>query len=262
MAASVTVVSVTRNDLEGIQATLASVREQQGVAIQHVVVDGGSTDGTVEWLESLYWSEGSGYSTGPDRGIYDAMNKGALRATGDLIVFLNGGDRFARSFTASEVALDWEQRQWQWAYGVTTLVDHDGNVTRIHQFAPFSRVRLGLGLSAVPHQATWMTTNLFHRLNGYRVESGLSADMDICWRAAMVAPPRLFPDVLSIAEEGGVSAKQGPGYYARAMRKNVKYSGESVLGQKWLDPVASAGVVALTAGVQIVPTLWARRQDH
>jgi glycosyltransferase involved in cell wall biosynthesis len=260
MAASVTVVSVTRNDLAGIQQTLESVRDQEGTAIEHIVVDGASTDGTVEWLTSLEWPDGSLFTSGPDRGIYDAMNKGAERATGDLLVFMNGGDRFPRPYTAGEVVEDFDARRWDWAYGVTALLKADGTVSRIHQMAPFSKVRLGLGLAAVPHQATWMRTDFFRALAGYRVESGLSADMDLCWRAALVSAPRLFPEILSFAEEGGVSAQQGPGYYARAMRKNVKHSGESVLGVRWLDPVASAGVVALTSAVQTVPTMWARRQ--
>jgi glycosyltransferase involved in cell wall biosynthesis len=260
MTPTVTVVSVTRNDLAGIQATVASVREQESAAIQHIVIDGASTDGTVEWLEHLLWADGSTFRSAPDDGIYDAMNKGAALASGDLIVFLNGGDRFPRHYTAAEVVADWVERQWDWAYGVTALVTADGAVSRIHQMAPFSKVRLGLGLAAVPHQAAWMRTSLFSDLGGFRVSSGLSADMDLCWRAALVSQPRLLPEILSLAEEGGVSAHQGPGYYARAMRKNVKHSGASVLGVRWLDPIASAGVVALTAGVQAVPTLWAKRQ--
>lgn len=259
MATRVSVVSVTRNDRIGIERTLASVRSQDAATIEHIVVDGASTDGTVEWLAAQEWPSGSSYSSQPDRGIYDAMNLGAARATGDLIVFMNGGDVFPRTTTAAEVVTDWEQRGWQWAYGVTALVRPDGEVSRIHQMAPFSRVRLGLGLAAVPHQALWMTTALFRDLGGFRVEAGLSADMDLCWRACQLCEPHLLPDILSLAEEGGLSAQQRPGYYARAMRSNVKVSGQSVLGTRWLDPIASAGVVALTSAVQIVPTWWARR---
>lgn len=257
----VTVVSVTRNDLAGLQRTVASVRAQRGVPIQHIVVDGASTDGTVEWLAAQDWPAGSRFLSEPDRGIYDAMNKGAALATGELIVFMNGGDEFPRPETAADVVADYDRHQWQWAYGITALVHTDGTVGRIHQFAPFSRVRLGLGLAAVPHQATWMRTALFRELNGFRVQAGLSADMDICWRAAQIAEPHLIPEILSRAEEGGVSAQQGPGYYARAMRRNVKDSGASVLGTPGLDPVASTAVVALTSVVQIVPTWWAKRQS-
>jgi GT2 family glycosyltransferase len=262
VSVTVSIVTITRNDLTGVQATVASVRGQREVGIQHIVVDGASTDGTPQWLEDQSWSDGSLFISEPDLGIYDAMNKGAAFATGDLLVFMNGGDRFPKASTAADVVASWDELRWRWAYGITVLGSTDDagvQVSRIHQMAPFSRVRLGLGLAAIPHQAMWMTTELFRELGGFRLESGLSADMDLCWRAAQLAEPHLIPEILSVAQEGGVSANQAPGHYARAMRKNVKASGASVLGNKALDPIASAGVVALTSVVQIVPTLWAKR---
>ena len=256
------VVSVTRNDLAGIQRTRASVLAQQGVAIQHIVVDGASTDGTVAWLQSQAWKKPSGFISEPDDGIYDAMNRGAALASGELIVFLNGGDVFPRSWSAREVVEHWSAYGWVWAYGITVLTKGDGSVSRIHQFAPFSRVRLGLGLSAVPHQATWMQTAFFRQIGGYRVAASLSADMDLCWAACQVAPPVLIGEVLSVAEEGGVSAQQGPGYYARAMRANVKHHRASVTGNRALDAIAAWGMVVWTSIVQIIPTWWAKRHAN
>jgi len=258
-APQVSVVSVTRNDLAGIQRTRASVLAQQGVKIQHIVVDGASSDGTVEWLQQQRWAKPSTFLSQPDDGIYDAMNQGAALATGSLIVFLNGGDVFPRAWTVREVAEHWQAYGWAWAYGITVLSKIDGRVSRIHQFAPFSRVRLGLGLSAVPHQATWMQTDFFRQIGGYRVAASLSADMDLCWAACQVAEPALIGEVLSVAEEGGVSAQQGPGYYARAMRANVKHHGNSVTGSRVIDGLAAWTVVLWTSIVQIIPTWWAKR---
>ncbi len=255
----ISVVSVTRDDLAGIQETLASVRAQDYDSVEHIVVDGASTDDTVAWLEQQTWASPSRFISEPDRGIYDAMNKGAALATGELIVFLNGGDRFPDKETISRVMTDYARHAWDWAYGITVLVNGDGAVSRIHQMAPFSKVRLGLGLSAVPHQALWMRTEFLKSLGAFRVDAGLSADMDLCWRAAQRCSPRLIPEILAVAEEGGVSANQGPGYYARAMRRNVKHHGDTVTGNRVVDAVASTGVTALTAVVQIVPTLWAKR---
>lgn len=256
----VTVVSVTFNDLAGITRTRDSVAAQTYPNIQHVIVDGASTDGTGAWLTQLHLTAPSCFISEPDRGIYDAMNKGAALAQGELIVFLNGGDTFPDANPVSLVVNNWRKQQWQWAYGITVLRDVDGNVSRIHQMAPFSKVRLGLGLAAVPHQALWMRTDFFTEIGGFRVDSGVSADMDLCWKAAERAEPYLFSEVLAYAEEGGVSAHQSPGYYARAMRKNVKHYGSSVTGNKAVDAVASAGVVGLTALVQLTPQTWSRLQ--
>ena len=255
-------VSVTRNDLAGIERTRASVLEQAGVSIQHVVIDGASTDGTIEWLQAQDWRGDSAFRSEPDRGIYDAMNKGATLATGELLVFLNGGDRFARATTASDVLRDYCEHGWQWAYGITVLQAGDGSVSRIHQMAPFSRVRLGLGLAAVPHQATWMRTDFFHRVGDFELAAGLSADMEHCWRAASLAEPRVIPEILAIAEEGGASAHQGPGFYARSMRRNIKRRHETVLGNRVTDAVASSGVTAVTATVQVLPHWWSRLRSR
>ena len=249
-------VSVTRNDLPGLRRTRASVLEQTGASIQHIVIDGASTDGTLEWLEQQTWDNDSTFASAPDRGIYDAMNKGAALATGELLVFLNGGDRFARETTASDVLRDYREHDWQWAYGITVLEAPDGSVSRIHQMAPFSRVRLGLGLAAVPHQATWMRTDFFRKVGDFELAAELSADMEHCWRAGELAEPHVIPEILAIAEEGGVSAQQGPGFYARSMRRNIKRRRETVLGNPVADAIASSGVTVLTATVQVLPHWW------
>lgn len=252
---------MTRNDLSGIQRTVVSVREQDYPEVEHIVVDGGSTDGTVEWLAARDWQPPSRFISERDSGIYDAMNKGAALATGDVIVFLNGGDRFPEAGTVTRVAADYGAYSWNWAYGITVLENVDGSVSRIHQMAPFSKVRLGLGLAAVPHQSLWMETRFFQSLGSFRVDAGLSADMDLCWRAAQRSTPRLIPGILAIASEGGVSARQSPGYYARAMRRNIKHYGDTVTGNRIVDAVAATGVTAVTAAVQIIPTLWAKRES-
>lgn len=88
---SISVVTVAYNAVEALRRTLDSVRAQRWDAIEHIVIDGGSTDGTVELLSArdheiaLWCSE-------RDRGIYDAMNRGLTHAIGEYVLFLNSGD--------------------------------------------------------------------------------------------------------------------------------------------------------------------------
>lgn len=102
---TISVITVAFNALEPLRRTLASVRQQDITDItdiEHIVVDGGSTDGSVEFLRSLsdavsYWiSE-------PDKGIYDAMNKGLQLANGRYVHFLNAGDTFLHPDTLRSV---------------------------------------------------------------------------------------------------------------------------------------------------------------
>ena len=87
------IITINYNNLEGLKRTVESVINQTWQEFEYVVIDGGSTDGSAEYIESQneyfdYWvSE-------PDKGIYNAMNKGIAKATGEYLLFLNSGDHF------------------------------------------------------------------------------------------------------------------------------------------------------------------------
>ncbi len=97
-----TVVSVVYNDAEGIRRTEGSVRNQAERNFEWIVVDGGSTDGTVAYLKTLSHPYLS-WSSERDRGIYDAMNKGTARARGRYVVYMNGGDAFSDAQCLADV---------------------------------------------------------------------------------------------------------------------------------------------------------------
>lgn len=91
---TISVITVVFNNIEGIETTIKSVLGQGYKYIQYIIIDGGSTDGTVDVIKKyekklFYWV------TEPDKGIYDAMNKGISVATGSWMIFMNSGDRFA-----------------------------------------------------------------------------------------------------------------------------------------------------------------------
>ena len=85
------IVTITLNDFETIEQTIKSIINQNYPFIEYIVIDGGSTDGTLNILNK-YKDNFKFFKSSPDKGIYDAMNKGALQATGEYICFVNGGD--------------------------------------------------------------------------------------------------------------------------------------------------------------------------
>ena len=87
-----TVITVARNARNDLRRTMESVARLSYPDVEYIVVDGASTDGTVEMLEK---SKGVRWTSEADRGIYDAMNKGVTKATGEWVIFMNAGDRFA-----------------------------------------------------------------------------------------------------------------------------------------------------------------------
>ncbi len=92
---SVTIVTVVRNDASGLQLTLDSIREQTLQLLEHVIIDGASDDGTAQFASEIDCHDGKTIVISePDRGIYDAMNKGIAMATHPWVLFMNAGDRF------------------------------------------------------------------------------------------------------------------------------------------------------------------------
>ena len=102
MLPKVTVVTVFRNALQALKKTCHSVLSQSYANTEYIIIDGASADGTPQWLQTLDPQRVIQVSE-PDRGIYDAMNKGAALATGEWIIFMNAGDTFAAIDTISQV---------------------------------------------------------------------------------------------------------------------------------------------------------------
>src|SRR5690554_5935160 len=101
-APTLSVITVVYNNVKDIARTLHSVLDQSYPHIEYVVVDGGSTDGTLAVLRQ-YEDRISQLISEPDEGIYDAMNKGLRMATGDYVLFMNSGDQLYASNTVEAV---------------------------------------------------------------------------------------------------------------------------------------------------------------
>ena len=107
----ITLITITFQAAEVLQPTLDSVAAQHHPWVEHVIVDGASTDGTVRMAEAYRtralqeWRHEVRVLSEPDKGLYDAMNKGLRMATGDYVCFLNAGDRLADEGTLARVCL-------------------------------------------------------------------------------------------------------------------------------------------------------------
>lgn len=191
----VTVVTVTRNNLEGLRRTFASLRLQSYRDVQHVVIDGASTDGSVEWLGQHGVFDDTVVVSEPDNGIYDAMNKGARLASGLLLNFLNAGDTFARESVVGDVVASQESHGWAWAFGLARVVDEVGRPLRPVRPIRYSIRRHALGVILVPHQAVFMRTALFRELGGFDEQFGLVADVDLLVRTGLRHQPVVWDRV-------------------------------------------------------------------
>ena len=99
----ISIVTVCLNSARSIGDTLASVNAQTHAEIEHIVIDGGSTDGTQDLVRQR-GERVRRFISEPDRGIYDAMNKGLALATGEIVGFLNADDVFASPEAVERIA--------------------------------------------------------------------------------------------------------------------------------------------------------------
>ena len=186
-----TIVTVTYNAEGVLRPTTDSVLMQSYAHVEHLIIDGASTDHTLQIAEE-YRQKSADAASGheiriisePDKGIYDAMQKGLDRATGDYVCFLNAGDRLPNADTLLMIAdkVD-NERMPGVLYGDTDIVDDEGNYLFRRRLTPpehltWRSFRQGM---VVCHQAFYARTDIAKRVD-YDLQFRYSADVDWCIR--------------------------------------------------------------------------------
>jgi glycosyltransferase involved in cell wall biosynthesis len=167
----ISVITVNLDDAAGLRATAQSVAFQERPPEQWIVVDGGSTDGSIEVIRQFehlihYWI------SAPDRGVYDAMNRGLRSAQGRYVIFMNSGDRFAAADSLARVAAALRASPGvDLLFGGTILAFPSGS-TWYWPPRPITRLRFGLPAC---HQATAIR-RAAHLLAPYDPAIAVSAD--------------------------------------------------------------------------------------
>lgn len=176
MSLKISVISVTWNCVATVGDCLASVGAQNYSNREHVVIDGGSRDGTVELLESKR-SQLAVLVSEPDKGIYDALNKGIARSTGDVVGFLHADDLYAYPDVLADVATAFDDPSVCAVYGDLQYVKKQdtSHVVRHWQSSPFSTRRLGMGWMP-PHPTLYVRREWYERIGGFDTRYRIAAD--------------------------------------------------------------------------------------
>lgn len=176
----VSIVTICFNNASVIEATLLSVLQQSYANIEYLVVDGGSTDGTLELVER-YRGQIARILYGPDKGLYDAINKGLRAATGEVVGLIHGGDRLYDKDTIARIVALFARKQPDVIYGHSVMVDKQGRAVRINRSPAFRRWRIPLGWMP-SHQSIYLRRELLDRLGLYRLELHPGADYEFFLR--------------------------------------------------------------------------------
>lgn len=172
----VSIVTVTYNAIETIEQTILSVINQDYPNIEYIIIDGGSTDGTIDVIKK-YEKSLSYWISEPDKGLYDAMNKGIVKATGEWITMRNSGDVFAEKDSLSKLFKE----------------DIDDDITFVHadcyRTTPWgwyyqkpSDISMYKETMPIVHPATFVRT-IYHKSHLFDLRYKVNADYNLVYEA-------------------------------------------------------------------------------
>jgi glycosyltransferase involved in cell wall biosynthesis len=200
----VSVVTVAFNACDTIEQTLTSVLGQTYPAVDYVVVDGASTDGTTDIIRR-YGSGLAAWVSEPDSGIAEAMNKGLARTRGELVLFLHADDYLVEAGTLA-AAMAAVRRAEADIYAFDILYGADAGAARRRSRGFGWRMHFKTGIF---HQGAICRRGLFDALGPFDTRLGIAMDYDFFLRAYRAgATVRRVPQPLSVMRDGGIGSRR------------------------------------------------------
>lgn len=205
----ISVVTAVYNRRHSIEMAVQSVQGQSFTNYEHVIQDGGSTDGTLEIIESVPDSR-TRLESGPDKGIYDAINRGIARSTGDVVGLMHSDDIFAHKDVLASVADAFDDPKVDGVYGDLHYVSNTDprKIVRNWVSGDYHPSKLRTGWMP-PHPTLYLRREVFENWGLYDTDFQIAADYDAMLRYLVKGQINLsyIPDVLVKMRLGGESNK-------------------------------------------------------
>ncbi len=235
-----TIVTVVRNRERTIAHCLESVASQDYPNVEHVVIDGASTDGTIDILRARLGT-GAKLISEPDHGIYDALNKGLHAANGDIVGFLHADDFFAGRGVITTVVRAFLDYSVDGVYGDLDYVNasNPAQIVRRWRSGKFTKSKLKWGWMP-PHPTLYVRRNIYDAIGGFDTTYSISADYLSILRifTNYKFSAAYLPEVLVRMRTGGVSN--------RSLHNIIKKTREDLRAarQVAIGPLGAFGTVA------------------
>lgn len=220
----ISIITATYNSGATLRDTMESVLAQDYDDYEHLIIDGGSKDNTLDIVRELEprYKGRLRWVSEPDRGIYDAMNKGMLMATGDVIGLLNSDDFYTSKDILSTV--DKEIRQFDAVYGDIHYVDPKDTATpvRFYSSAPFRRWKMRLGFMPA-HPSFYCRRTVYTRYGLFDLDFKVAADFEQLLRLIYIN--RIFTKYIKkdfVTMRTGGASSSGFDSHKRILRDHLK----------------------------------------
>jgi glycosyltransferase involved in cell wall biosynthesis len=205
-ATTISIITAAKNASSTILDCLASVQHQDYPA-EHIVIDGASSDDTLRRIKNS-GANVSRIVSEPDKGIYDAMNKGLALATGDVIGILNADDFYAHPHVLSKVAAAFEDPRIDACYGDLVYVNRTEttHVVRVWKSENFDKDLFYKGWMP-PHPTFFVRRSVYEKYGNFNTDIGTAADYELVLRFLFRygCEALHIPDILVVMRLGGVS---------------------------------------------------------
>ncbi len=205
----VSIITVVRNAVETIQDTISSVASQNYNNIEHIIIDGASTDGTLEVIRQ-HQDKLSCVLSEPDRGIYDAMNKGIKVAHGDFLGFLNSDDIYANDKVISKIVGIVKKQKVDAVYGDLVFVSPNNlqRVLRHYNSRWFNSKMISKGYMPA-HPTLFLSNSVFEEYGYYKIDYSIAADFEFVARVFGKDDISYYylPEIMVKMRQGGISTK-------------------------------------------------------
>ncbi|HRT81434.1 MAG TPA: glycosyltransferase family 2 protein [Bacteroidales bacterium] len=208
MTPKISIITINRNNADGLRKTMESVLHQTSINFEYIVIDGASTDESLEIIRSFKLSnhQAFNYISEPDSGVYNAMNKGILLSKGEYLLFLNSGDFLVNDKVLENICSN--RLKADIICGRCNISDH-GKV--IHTTTPPDFVTFGtLYLTGLAHQSTLIKKTLFLQLGLYDETFKYNADVEFWYRSIIFgeASTQKIDIIISDYNLGGISSME------------------------------------------------------
>jgi glycosyltransferase len=203
----ITIITAVLNNREFIEECISSVLNQTHKAIEYIIIDGGSTDGTVAVIKR-YENNISKWMSGPDSGVYHALNKGLQLASGDIIGFLHSDDFYANDKVIETVASQMKNHNIDSCYSDLLYVSRNNmeNIIRYWKSSPYKQGLFRRGWMP-PHPTFFVKREVYKKYGLFNTDFKIAADYELMLRflERYRISTHYIPEVLIKMRVGGVS---------------------------------------------------------
>ena len=188
----VSIVTPSFNQAHYLESTILSVLEQDYPNIEYIIVDGGSSDGSLEIIRR-YANRLAWWVSEKDNGQTDAINKGFARIKGDILAWLNSDDTYERNAVREAVSFLQERPEVGLVYGDANFIDENGRIIGRFPAAQTNYRRLRRGYVHIPQQSAFWRAELWRKVGPLDPSFFFAMDYDLWVRLAALAPLQYLP---------------------------------------------------------------------